>query len=54
MTHSGDRRLGLQAPVPVNTGMLGCNDDHTIRIAEEAGGTWRHYAAGDHRPSGAA
>jgi hypothetical protein len=29
--------------------MLGYNDDHTTRIAEEAGGTWRHYAPGDHR-----
>ncbi|MEV1066900.1 hypothetical protein [Streptomyces sp. NPDC050263] len=43
------RHLVLQAPAPVIARMLGYNDDHTTRIAEEAGGTWRHYAPGDHR-----
>lgn len=42
------RQLVLQAPAPVIARMLGYNDDHTTRIAEEAGGTWRHYAPGDH------
>ncbi|MFG2684121.1 hypothetical protein [Streptomyces sp. NPDC048392] len=36
------------APAPVIARMLGYNDDHTTRLAEEAGGTWRHYAPGDH------
>ncbi|MEU0297948.1 hypothetical protein ABZ252_00455 [Streptomyces sp. NPDC006175] len=44
------RQLALQAPAPVIARMLGHNDDHTHhRIAEEAGGTRRHYAPGDHR-----
>ncbi|MBK3595227.1 MULTISPECIES: hypothetical protein [Streptomyces] len=43
------RQLVLQTPAPVIARMLGYNDDHTTRIAEEAGGTWRHYAPGDHR-----
>ncbi|GHE13316.1 hypothetical protein GCM10010339_79850 [Streptomyces alanosinicus] len=42
------RQLVLQAPAPVIARMLGYNDDHTTRIAEEAGGTWRHYAPDDH------
>jgi hypothetical protein len=42
------RQLVLQAPAPVIARMLGYNDDHTTRIAEAAGGTWRHYAPGDH------
>ena len=42
------RQLVLQAPAPVIARMLGYNDDHTTRIAEASGGTWRHYAPGDH------
>ncbi|MFF0813326.1 hypothetical protein [Streptomyces albogriseolus] len=42
------RQLVLQAPAPVIARMLGYNDDHTTRLAEETGGTWRHYAPGDH------
>ncbi|MGW7386136.1 hypothetical protein [Streptomyces sp. NPDC054794] len=42
------RHLVLQAPAPVVARMLGYNDDTTARLAEEAGGTWRHYAPGDH------
>lgn len=42
------RQLVLQAPAPVIARILGYNDDHTTRIAEAAGGTWRHYAPGDH------
>lgn len=42
-------QLVLQALAPVIARMLGYNDDHTTRIAEEAGGTWRHYAPGAHR-----
>ncbi|MEU1313436.1 hypothetical protein ABZ614_07080 [Streptomyces sp. NPDC013178] len=38
----------LQGPAPVVARMLGYNDDTTARLAEEAGGTWRHYAPGDH------
>ncbi len=45
---SAIRHLVLQAPAPVIARMLGYNDDHTTRISEEAGGTWRHYAPGDH------
>lgn len=41
------RHLVLQAPAPVVARMLGY-DDTTARLAEEAGGTWRHYAPGDH------
>lgn len=33
------RQLVLQAPAPVIARMLGYNDDHTTRLAEEAGGT---------------
>ncbi|MGW0770792.1 hypothetical protein [Streptomyces sp. NPDC002676] len=40
------RHLVLQAPAPVVARMLGY--DTTARLAEEAGGTWRHYAPGDH------
>ncbi|MFD3735737.1 hypothetical protein [Streptomyces sp. NPDC058632] len=42
------RQLVLQAPAPVIARMLGYNDDHTTRLAEEAGGTWKRYAPGDH------
>ncbi|MFI0730606.1 hypothetical protein ACH4S9_16735 [Streptomyces sp. NPDC021225] len=42
------RHLVLQAPDPVVARMLGYNADTTARLAEEAGGTWRHYAPGDH------
>ncbi|MFE9883356.1 hypothetical protein [Streptomyces sp. NPDC005784] len=42
------RHLVLQAPAPVVARMLGYDDDTTARLAEEAGGTWRHYAPGDH------
>jgi site-specific recombinase XerD len=42
------RQLVLQAPAPVVARMLGYDDDTTARLAEEAGGTWRHYAPGDH------
>ncbi|WP_411057787.1 hypothetical protein [Streptomyces sp. E11-3] len=38
----------LQAPAPVIARMLGYSNDHTTRLAEEAGGTWRQYAPGDH------
>jgi hypothetical protein len=31
--------------------MLGHDNVTTARLAEEAGGTWRHYAPGDHQPS---
>ncbi|MGW5126965.1 hypothetical protein ACWEQ7_23555 [Streptomyces sp. NPDC004069] len=42
------RQLVLQAPAPVIARMLGYNDDHTTCLAEEAGGTWKRYAPGDH------
>ncbi|MFJ9145691.1 hypothetical protein [Streptomyces griseus] len=43
------RHLVLQeAPAPVIARMLGYHDDTAARLAEEAGGTWRHYAPGDH------
>jgi hypothetical protein len=42
------RHLVLQAPAPVIARMLGYNDDHTARLAEEAGGTWKGYAPGNH------
>ena len=45
------RHLVLQAPAPVIARMLGYNDDTTARLAEEAGGTWRHYAPGNHSRS---
>ncbi|MGW7440948.1 hypothetical protein [Streptomyces sp. NPDC054849] len=42
------RHLVLQAPAPVVAHMLGYHDDTTAQLAAEAGGTWRHYAPGDH------
>lgn len=42
------RHLVLQAPAPVVARMLGYHDDTTAQLAAEAGGTWRHYAPGDH------
>jgi site-specific recombinase XerD len=42
------RHLVLQAPAPVVARMLGYHDDTTAQLAAEAGGTWRHYASGDH------
>lgn len=48
-THSTDPPTRPPGPAPVIARMLGYNDDHTTRLAEEAGGTWRHYAPGDHR-----
>jgi hypothetical protein len=44
------RQLVLQAPAPVVATMLGYNPDHTARLVAQAGGTWTHYAAGDHTP----
>ncbi len=42
------RHLVLQAPAPVIARMLGYHDDTTAQLAAEAGGTWQHYAPGDH------
>ncbi|MGW0538701.1 hypothetical protein [Streptomyces sp. NPDC003032] len=42
------RHLVLQAPAPVVARMLGYHDDTTAQLAAEAGGTWQHYAPGDH------
>jgi hypothetical protein len=42
------RHLVLQAPAPVIARMLGYHDETTAQLAAEAGGTWRHYALGDH------
>jgi site-specific recombinase XerD len=42
------RHLVLQAPAPVVARMLGYHDDTTAQLAAEAGGTWQHYATGDH------
>ncbi|MFD6044368.1 hypothetical protein ACFWG7_24065 [Streptomyces koyangensis] len=42
------RHLVLQAPAPVIARMLGYHDDTTAQLAAETGGTWRHYAPGDH------
>ncbi|MGY1499956.1 hypothetical protein ACW4TU_25825 [Streptomyces sp. QTS52] len=42
------RHLVLQAPAPVIARMLGYHDETTAQLAAEAGGTWRHYAPGDH------
>ena len=44
------QQLILQTPAPVVAKMLGYNPDHTARLVAEAGGTWNHYAAGDHTP----
>lgn len=43
------RQLVLQAPAPVVASMLGYHDKTTTRLVTEAAGTWRRYAAGDHR-----
>ena len=45
---SAIRYLVLQAPAPVVARMLGYHDDTTAQLAAESGGTWRHYAPGDH------
>lgn len=45
---SAIRQLVLQAPAPVVARMLGYHDDTTAQLAAESGGTWRHYAPGDH------
>ncbi|MCX4583180.1 hypothetical protein [Streptomyces sp. NBC_01481] len=42
------RHLVLQAPAPVIARVLGYHDETTAQLAAEAGGTWRHYAPGDH------
>ncbi|MFE7331279.1 hypothetical protein ACFU8W_41495 [Streptomyces sp. NPDC057565] len=42
------RHLVLQTPAPVVARMLGYHDDTTAQLAAEAGGTWQHYAPGDH------
>jgi hypothetical protein len=44
------RQLVLQAPAPVIARSPGFHDKTTTRIAAEAGGTWKHYAPGDHSP----
>jgi integrase len=44
------RQLVLQAPAPVIARSLGFHDKTTTRVAAEAGGTWKHYATGDHSP----
>ena len=43
------RELLLQAPPAVVAGMLGYAASRAEVIAAEAGGTWQHYAPGDHR-----
>ncbi|MET7703536.1 hypothetical protein [Streptomyces sp. NPDC005485] len=45
---SASSAVVLQDPAPVVARMLGYDDDTTARLAEEAGGTWRHDAPGDH------
>jgi hypothetical protein len=40
----------LQAPAPVIARSLGFHDKTTIRVAAEAGGTWKYYTFGDHSP----
>ncbi len=49
------RHVVFQAAAPVVARMLGYHDDTSARLAEEAGGTWRHYPQvtthGDHEPS---
>jgi hypothetical protein len=45
---SAIRHLVLRAPAPVVARTLGYHDDTTAQLAAEAGGTWRHYAPGDH------
>ncbi|MFH8388035.1 hypothetical protein ACH4E7_45425 [Kitasatospora sp. NPDC018058] len=42
------RQLVLQAPPSVVAGMLGYHSVHAEAIAAEVGGTWKHYAPGDH------
>ncbi|QJS14029.1 hypothetical protein HKX69_34925 [Streptomyces argyrophyllae] len=48
-THSGDPPTRPPGPGRVVARMLGHNDDHATRMAEEAGGTRRHHAPGDQR-----
>ncbi len=45
------RQLVLQAPPSVVAGMLGYHVVHTEAVAVQAGGTWKHYAPGDHTRS---
>ena len=42
------RQMLLQAPAPVVAKMLGYHPAHAEALAAEAGGTWKHYAPGDH------
>lgn len=42
------RQLVLQAPPSIVAGMLGYHVVHTEGVAIQAGGTWKHYAPGDH------
>jgi len=42
------RQLVLQAPPSIVAGMLGYHVVHTEAVAVQAGGTWKHYAPGDH------
>jgi len=41
-------RQMLQAPAPIVAKMLGYHSAHAEALAAEAGGTWKHYASGDH------
>ncbi len=43
------RELLLQAPASVVADMLGYNPVSAQRIADEAGSTWKSYAAGEHK-----
>lgn len=45
------RQLVLQAPPSIVAGMLGYHVVHTEAVAVQAGGTWKHYAPGDHTRS---
>jgi len=45
------RQLVLQAPPSVVAGMLSYHVVHTEAVAVQAGGTWKHYAPGDHTRS---
>jgi hypothetical protein len=42
------RDLLLQAPAPVVARTLGYTDNHTEKLAAQAGTTWKRYAAGTH------
>ncbi|OHV73637.1 hypothetical protein [Pseudofrankia sp. BMG5.36] len=46
------RQLVLQAPAPVVASTLGFHHSHTARLVGDAGGTWSHYAPGDHGTRG--